>query len=94
VTPPAVSGAPGTLVNTVEARLRRDAVADTVMPLAFQHGLDGRRVITLASGAAAGTHSLEWDLRGPGDARVSPGLHFARLEQGSHAAVRRLVVAN
>ncbi len=58
------------------------------------YAVDGRRVTTLAAGAGPGEHTLAWDLRGAGGARVSAGLYFARLELGGHAVVRKLVVAD
>ena len=58
------------------------------------YAVDGRRVTTLASGAPAGEHTLGWDLRGAGGARVCAGLYFARLELGTASVVRKLVVTD
>lgn len=57
------------------------------------HGLDGRRVRALASGAAAaGPHESHWDARDDTGRRVAAGVYFARLESQGRSVGRRLVV--
>ncbi len=57
------------------------------------HGLDGRRVRTLAFGtAAAGPHESHWDARDDTGRRVAAGVYFARLESQGRSVGRRLVV--
>lgn len=44
------------------------------------HGIDGRRVRTLASGPyGAGRHQIVWDGRDDGARRAAPGIYYARL---------------
>jgi hypothetical protein len=56
-------------------------------------GLDGRRVITLASGPqAAGRHWLHWDATDANGARVVAGMYFARVHTQGLDRTARIVV--
>ncbi|HUU57230.1 MAG TPA: T9SS type A sorting domain-containing protein, partial [bacterium] len=58
------------------------------------YDLSGRRVATLASGAAAaGEREVVWNLPDDGGAAVPPGVYVYRLQTPGAAAARRLVVA-
>ena len=58
------------------------------------YDLSGRRVATLASGAAAaGEREIAWNLTADGGAAVPPGVYIYRLQTPGAAAARRLVVA-
>jgi hypothetical protein len=68
--------------------------ADAGAPLEVAiHDLAGRRVRTLARGAArAGRHDAAWDLRDDRGGAVASGVYFARLAVGARGVVRKLVV--
>jgi hypothetical protein len=58
------------------------------------YDLSGRRVATLASGAApAGEREVVWNLTDEGGAAVPPGVYIYRLRTPGATAARRLVVA-
>ena len=58
------------------------------------YDLSGRRVATLASGAAAaGEREIVWNLTDDGGAAVPPGVYIYRLQAPGGTAARRLVVA-
>jgi hypothetical protein len=58
------------------------------------YDLSGRRVVTLASGAApAGEREVVWNLTDEGGAAVPPGVYIYRLRTPGATAARRLVVA-
>jgi hypothetical protein len=53
----------------------------------------GRRVALVADGAyPAGTHTVEWDLRGGNGRRVSAGIYAYRMRAGSFTAERKMTV--
>ena len=52
----------------------------------------GRLVRRFTERAAAGRHTLAWDLRDRSGRRVAPGLYAYRLRAGSFEARRKLVV--
>jgi hypothetical protein len=68
------------------------------LPQAGPHSLEvydltGRRVATLAGGsAAAGSHTMVWDLTDGSGARVPTGIYHVRLTGGGRSTVRSLVV--
>jgi hypothetical protein len=58
------------------------------------YDLSGRKVATVAEGAAAvGEHDVTWNLTTAAGARVAPGIYVYRLEAGGATAARRMVVA-
>ncbi len=66
-------------------------VASPVMLEVFD--LLGRRVATLAQGEyPAGSHTVEWDLRGGGGAPVRAGIYVYRLQSKEFRAQRKLSV--
>jgi len=78
---------------------RTEAVITFALPEAGSarltvYDVSGRRVATLAEGAAeAGEREVVWNLTDERGASVPPGVYFYRLETPTHAATRRLVVA-
>jgi flagellar hook assembly protein FlgD len=55
----------------------------------------GRRVRTLATGrdeSPAGSHSLVWDARGEGGARLAAGVYFVTVETDRGRARRKVVL--
>jgi hypothetical protein len=57
------------------------------------YGLDGRRVRTIASGVQlAGSHTLDWDLRGEDGRHLAAGTYLLRLEQSGWISTRKTVI--
>lgn len=77
--------------STHEARIAFELAAPGRAQVQI-HGLDGRRVRTLAAGAwPAGRHELRWDGRDDRGARAAPGVYWVCLGIGEFRQSRRLV---
>jgi len=77
---------------SASARIRYSLAASGPHSLEV-YDLTGRRVATLAGGsAAAGGHSMVWDLTDGSGARVPAGVYHVRLTGGGQSTVRSLVV--
>ncbi|HUU45724.1 MAG TPA: M6 family metalloprotease domain-containing protein [Acidobacteriota bacterium] len=67
---------------------------DGAAPIVLEvYDILGRRVAQLASGLVTpGEHELEWDGRDDAGHPVASGVYFARLQSGSAATVRKMVL--